>query len=182
VDDWCDFEWPDLDRELTLRERLILARPSEQLEILRPLVKKARCERVGVYDLSMAAGLVRLLERDCCARDKFDSIIEKLVHAIEDAQNRPLVLKGKAFTDGCKKKGRLDALGRLMKEALEVFRAANQRDPSAKELWAIMPDGREDGTIQEKVDDVLCWINDAGLENDTSFHRFENSLSNLKKS
>ncbi len=182
-EEWEDIDWPDLDRELPLREKLSMARPREQVELLRPLVEKYKCERCGDYGLLETEGLINLMEAGVCTRGEFDSIVEKLLHAIEETQNRPLVSKGKAFTNEYKpKRGRLDALGRLIKKTLADFRTANQRYPSAKELWAILPEGREGGTIQEKDEDLIYWINDRGLEKKTSFHRLENRLSKIKNS
>lgn len=100
----------------------------------------------------------------------------------EIAKQKPLADKGQAFTDGCKKKGRMDALGRLIKETHDALLEANHKEPSAEDLWSSLPVGPAGSVIQEIEDGVIYWQNDAGAPKETSFKAFQNRLPKIKNS
>ncbi|MDK2849083.1 MAG: hypothetical protein PWP34_2436 [Desulfuromonadales bacterium] len=166
-DEWEDFDWPDLDRELTFRQLLCNARPEDLLSVAMDYAEKHNIK--GFFPFPQD-------------NESQTAMIDRWVLEAEIAKQKPLADKGQAFTDGCKKKGRMDALGRLIKETHDALLEANHKEPSAEDLWSSLPVGPAGSVIQEIEDGVIYWQNDAGAPKETSFKAFQNRLPKIKNS
>ncbi|MBW2187061.1 MAG: hypothetical protein JRG71_11910 [Deltaproteobacteria bacterium] len=101
-----NFEWPDLDRELTLREKLDQARPREQVEILR--LYAAEQLNFIWYEALEAEGLVNSLESGNIYYDQFDLFIEqtlsqfgRLKSELEVEVTKPAIKRDGGRQKGC---------------------------------------------------------------------------------
>jgi len=89
----------------------------------------------------------------------------------------PHTERGAAVLRGSKK-GRTDELNKAMEEVL----AKRGTKLTAKEVWALLEKTiNYDSVIQEVYDDNICWVDQRGREQTTSYKSFENRLSKIKK-
>jgi len=162
-EDWEGFDWPET--ELTFKQLLYNTRPDDLISVATEYAEKHNIE--GFFPFPQA-------------NESQTAMIDRWVLEAEMAKQKPLADKGRAFTDGCKKKGRMDALGRLIKETREALLDANHKEPSAEDIWNSLPVGPAGSVIQEIEDGVIYWQNDAGAPKDTSFKAFQNRLPKIK--
>ena len=91
----------------------------------------------------------------------------------------PIYEHGKKFKQGPKGNRRLDALGRIMETTYKTLlnKKRSQR-LTAKLLFDNLPIG---DVIEGKEDDTIFWVNHRGKPKETSFKKFQDRLTRIKK-
>lgn len=193
--EWEDIVWPDLDRELTLREKLFMARPGEQIELLRPLVEKYNLERAECSTwiaqainegLEAKAKEKSFGEAEERLAEKLQSWIDRWTREIEaaelekKAETAELGLAGYKGSQQKKAKLPRSPIIPLVKRLLKEQPA----DAKAKELWPHLFSLLEEAELdpEETSDDngPVYLYYPKGKEKSLKLKRFETIVSKLR--